>query len=463
MNKKSKVLLYAIIIGIIFYVADALIYYFLFTDENTFLQVLVTAVPLNELYNRLIMFAAVMIFAFIMTEMMSDLALENEFLKHQPSQGVQPKPDLYLISNLSYQIRTPLNAIVGFSELLKDPNLSIQSKQTYINHIHSSGNYLLQLINNLVDISRIESGQLTVNKEQTALNVLLEDLYKQFEEQKREMGKSEVALVLKKANTDIDFSILTDRERFKQIMTNLLENAFKHTEEGMVEFGYRISEENMLELYIKDTGSGFSMERLEIIFNRYKKLSDNQNHPFDSAALLLTITKNLAILLGGKLWAESKPGKGSTFFFSIPFKEVEFRSIEEKPKVKTNRPGERNWSDKTVLIAEDVESNFIYLQELLRPSRINLIWAKNGKEAIDHVKKNHAINLVLMDILMPEMDGYEASRVVKSLRKELPIIAQTAYSLESEKDKTAALNFDDYLIKPIWSPQLMAAIGKYLK
>ncbi len=461
MNLKNKVLFYAVIIGIVLYIADALIYYLLFTDENTFLQVLITAVPLSELYNRLLMFAGIIIFGFIVTGFINDVSLENDFLRLQSAADPEVKSDTSSLSNLSYQIRTPLNAIVGFSELLKDPNLSMQSKQTYINHIHSSGNYLLQLVNNLVDISRIEAGQVHVNREEMALNVTLDELMKYFDEKKKEMGRSEVALVLKKANKDKHFSILTDPSRFKQIMTNLLENAFKQTEEGMVEFGYQIKKEGMLEFYVNDTGAGYSTERLEVIFRRYNKLSDNQDHPFDSSALLLTITKSLVKLLGGDIRAESTMGQGAAFYFTLPFKEVESPSIAEKER-NAGSPRERDWSENTILIAEDVESNFIYLRELLRPSAVKLIWAKNGKEAVEQAKNTRNINLVLMDILMPEMDGYDATREIKRLRPELPVIAQTAYSLESENEQSREAQFDDYLIKPIWSPQLMSAIEKYL-
>ncbi len=450
-------------IAILLYVFDALIYYLLFTDENTFVQVLVTAIPLSELYNRLLIFAGILIFAFVITGMINDISLEHEFLKHQSTLLASAKPDSSFISGLSYQIRTPLNAIVGFSELLKDPNLSAQSKQTYVNHIHASGNYLLQLVNNLVDISKIESGQLMINKEETPVNVILEELLKHFEEQKKEMGRADVTLVLNKGIKDESFSVLTDKDRFRQIMSNLIENALKQTEEGMVVIGYRIDEEKKLEFHVKDTGAGYSLERLEVIFSRYRKLSDNQNHPFDSVALLLTITKNLVELLDGEIRAESKSGQGATFFFTLPFREVQSKKSTDKLKTKTATSGEREWSEKTVLIAEDVESNFIYLQELLRPSRVNLIWARNGKEATENVKKHKNIDLVLMDILMPEMDGYEATRIIKSMRNDLPVIAQTAYSLDSDKEKSESANFDDYLIKPIWSPQLLSAMEKYLK
>ncbi len=465
MNLKNRVIFYALIAGLILYFVDALIYYLIFTEDSSFLQTLITAVPLAEIYNRLLMFAGVLVFGFIVSGFVSDLILENEFLKIQPGNNPQGKLDSSFMSSLSYQIRTPLNAIVGFSELLKDPNLSPQSKQTYINHIHSSGNYLLQLINNVVDISKIESDQLSINKSEFKVKEVLEDLQKHFEERKKELGRSNVAFVIKKSDQDKDFSIITDKERFKQVLENLLENAFKQTEEGMVELGYRVKEDNLLEFYIKDTGQGYSMDRLEIIFNRYKKLSDNHNQPFDGLALKLTISKNLVKLLGGSIWADSKPGQGATFYFTLPFKEAEASTEQDKETFSppVEKKGVKDWKNKTILIAEDVESNFIYLQELLKPTGVNLIWAQDGAKAVEKLKTNKEIDLVLMDILMPEMDGYEAARKAKQMRPEIPVIAQTAYSLEGDRDKSDLKNFDDYLIKPIWSPQLMAAIEKHFK
>ena len=462
MNAKNRVILFAIILGIIFYILDALIYYLVFAEGNTFLQIFITAVPLSEIYNRLLLIVGILLLGFISSGLISDLSLENEFLKHQTVK-TPASMDVNFISSLTYQIRTPLNAIVGFSELLKDPNLSVQSKQTYINHIHTSGNYLLQLINNLSDISKIEADQMALSTSETRINELLDDLKHHFNEQKKEMGKANVELSVKKGVRDPEFTIVTDPNRLKQVLSNLLENAFKNTDEGFVELGYRVKEKNMLEVYVKDTGKGFSMDRLEVIFNRYRKLTDNQNQPFDGVALRLTISKSIVKLLGGNIWASSKLGKGSTFFFNLPFSDTRKEEVKESPKVRPFKAvdGEREWQHKTILIAEDVESNYIYLQELLRPTKANLIWAQNGKEAVYQVKSNKKIDLVLMDILMPEMDGYEASRHVKALRPELPVIAQTAYSIESDRDKEDLKNFDDFLIKPIWSPQLLSAIDKY--
>ncbi|MCK4920402.1 MAG: response regulator [Bacteroidales bacterium] len=472
MNSKNKVILYAILIAIILYILDATIYYLLFNEEDTFLQVFITAVPLIEVYNRLLMFVGLIIFGFIISGFISELDIEIEFLKHKSGRESMPsKMDTGFVFSLSHQIKTPLNAIIGFSELLKDPNLSSQSKDTYISHIHSSGNYLLLFINNLIDIAKIESNELEINKSDFDVLDVLNDLFRYYNEKKKEMGRQEVKLKLDSSLAPKSLRVNTDKERLKQVLTNLLENALKHTEEGVVELGYRLKGDGLLEFFVKDTGQGFSMDRLEIIFKRYKKLSDNHNQPFDGVALRLTISKSLVKLLGGNIWADSKLGKGSTFYFTLPFNVIKSTKITKNENLEIEQetatldkadPGKSDLSNHTILIAEDVESNFIYLRELLRPTKVKLVWAQNGEEAVNEVKINPNVDLVLMDILMPIMDGYEASRKIKELRSDLPIIAQTAYSLEGGRDKKDLTNFDNFLIKPIWLPKLLSTMSKYL-
>ncbi len=461
MSAKNKVIIFSVLLAVLFYFIDTLVYFLVFAEGNSFLEVFITAVPLIEIYNRLLLIAGLVLLGFISSGFISNLSLENEFLKNQ-TPGKSAGLDSSFITGLSYQIRTPLNAIVGFSELLKDPNLSLQSKQTYINHIHSSGNYLLQLINNLSDITKIESRQMTISKSETKLNEMFDELFAYFGEQKKEMGKVDLKLEVVKGNNDPEYAVFVDRSHLKQVMSNLIENALKHTEEGLVEFGYKIKDKKLLEFYVKDTGQGFSMDRLESIFSRYNKLTDNQNQPFDSVALRLTISTSLVKLMGGHIRANSKPGQGSTFLFTLPFSDVEKKEGKSKASkpVRSKVSSEQNWENRNILIAEDVESNFIYLQELLKPTGAHLIWAKNGKEAVKNVKTDKKIDLVLMDILMPEMDGYEATREIKKMRPELPVIAQTAYSLEGGDNKEDVKRFDDFLIKPIWSPQLIEAIEK---
>lgn len=463
MKAKRKIIISAVVGGALLYVMDGLIYYLLFANDNNLTEVLFTAIPVHELYSRLVLFIGIILFGFIITGFINDLILENEYLRRQQSNNSNDGIDSEFISGLSYQIRTPLNAIVGFSELLKDPNLSMQSKQIYINHIHSSGSYLLQLLNNLTDITRIESNQLSLNIVDTRIYSFFEELRNHFEDRKKETGKVNVKIILNHGIEDSGFTIELDKNRFRQVMTNLLENALKYTDDGQIEFGYSIIENKQLVVYVRDSGQGFSKERLEMILNRYKNLTDNHNQPFDGVALRLTISKNLIKVMGGDLTAESSLGKGSSFQFSLPFSktEKEITEVEDDNDQTDDIAYPKDWEDKTILIAEDVESNFIYLQELLKPTRAELIWVKNGEEAILEVEKNKKIDLVLMDILMPEMDGYEASRKLKEIRPDLPLIAQTAYSMEGDKNAEAHTFFDDYLIKPIWSPQLLAAIEKH--
>ena len=462
MKRKNHLILYSFIFGIVFYILDSLIYYLIFAiDNQTFTQVLITAVPNSQLYGRLLMLTAIIVFGVFMSGLISNLNLEIDLLKDKASDSLSGSPDTSFISSLSYQIRTPLNAIVGFSELLKNPDLPVHSRQNYINHVHTSGKYLLHLINNVVDISKIEANQLNVEKTEFDVNELLDEIFKYFDERKKELGKSDLAISLKKISK-LPFIISTDRARIKQVLINLIENAVKHTSEGFIEYGYLEKEKGILEFYIQDTGRGFSMDRLEVIFNRYKRLSDNHNQPFDGSALRLTISKSLLKLLGGDIWADSKVGKGSTFYFTIPYKPLEKANREDSGKKMIQHPKQRDWQNYTILIAEDIESNFIYLQELLKPTNAELVWVQNGKQAVEYVENNQKIDLVLMDILMPEMDGHEATRKVKEIRKQLPVIAQTAYNIEGGRESKELKNFDGYLLKPIWSNELMGELDKYL-
>jgi signal transduction histidine kinase/CheY-like chemotaxis protein len=463
MEVKKKVIISALAGGIIFYIIDSFVYYQVSASGESFVEILFMNVPVPELYSRLLLFVGILLLGFIVAGFINDLVSENKFLRQQQTKSSPGGMDADFISGLSYQIRTPLNAIVGFSELLKDPNLSMQSKQTYINHIHSSGSNLLQLLNNLMDISRIESNQLALDKNPVRIYELFEGLRKQFQEKIIEAGKDGIELIINQGIEDPNYRILIDDNRFRQVLVNLFENSLKYTGEGFIEIGYTIQNNTQMEVIIKDSGQGFARERLEMILNRYRNLTDNRNQPFDLVALRLTISKNLIKVMGGEIHAESELRKGSKFILKVPFSESTREIIEDD-----NEDGEdenlaehRNWENRIVLIAEDVESNFIYLQELLRPTGASLIWVKNGEEAVREVERNPEIDIVLMDILMSEMDGYEASQKLKEMRPELPLIAQTAYNLEGDRSAEAHIYFDDYLIKPLWAPQLLAAIEKH--
>lgn len=460
MKLSARIIIYTLILSILYYLSDSVIGSFVLYKDLSFMQVLITNPPVEAFYTRLLGTAAIIILGLIITFILkvdkrsSGITEKEDKSKHELSQ------DPNLMTNLSNQIRTPLNAIVGFSDLLKDPKLLPESKEIYVNHISTSGKYLLELVNNVSDMTKIESGQLYISKTECQINKLLYEVHSQFEKILKEKRKKEIRLTLDISINDENFTLLTDQEKLKQVLHNLLENAVRFTDEGYIEFGYKQKDEMFLEFYVKDTGTGFSMERLEMIMKRFQKVIDKRMQPFDTAALRINLSKHLVRLLGGKLTAESELWKGSTFTFTLPLNEVEVYQDEDLVTSDTIDPD--FWKDKQILIAEDVESNFIYLREILRPTNVQLHWAKNGKEAVEICRQNNNIDLVLMDILMPEMDGYEAAKLIKKNRSTLPIIAQTAYSLEEENYEESLKYFEQYMTKPIWSHELLNTLSKYL-
>jgi signal transduction histidine kinase len=458
MRLRKKILVITLITSAVFYLADVLLDLVLHYPGHSFLQLAIISPPSQEMYSR--SFAIVAILA-------SGLFI-SEFMDRQRKSVASPRNGNYykfsqdpeLLSNLVQQIRIPLNAINGFSGLLMEPGTSSESKSLYINHIHTSGNYMMELINNIVDITRIETGQMINNKVECKLNPLMTDIFEKYQLKLIEKNKADINLKLKTGIKDENYTLLADKEKMEQVVINLLENSLAFTDSGEIEFGYRKKDDLFLEFFVRDTGVGFSVDRLEQIMNQSTHVFDNRMRPFDTAALRINLSKHLAKIMGGKLTTDSVFGEGSTFAFTIPLNVVEVWREED---VKTNFDVNTvNWADKKILIAEDVKSNFIYLEAILDPTRVQVHWVKNGKEAVRYCKINNDIDLVLMDILMPEMDGYEAARLIKKSQPRLPIIAQTAFSLDEEEYKASQKSFSKYLIKPIWSHDLLNTLSEYL-
>jgi CheY-like chemotaxis protein len=273
---------------------------------------------------------------------------------------------------------------------------------------------------------------------------------------------SPVQLKLKKGLLSDNFTINTDPVRFQQILINLIGNALKYTEKGYVECGYEVKTENhnsYLEFYIKDTGIGISEKKHKYIFERFRKVEDSKTKLYRGTGLGLTITKNLVNMLGGKIWLQSTENKGSTFFFTIPVEEFKGQTKSEKEVIDVSI---KNWKNNTILIAEDEDSNYRVLQMALRRTNINILRAENGQQAVDICKANKKINLVLMDLKMPEVNGIEATIEIKKIRPDLPIIAQTAYAMSEDKKTSIAAGCIDYLAKPIKSKVLISTLNKYL-
>ena len=367
------------------------------------------------------------------------------------------------LANMSHEIRTPMNAILGFSSLLSDPVLTEDEQTEFIQIIQERGNDLMRIIDDIIDVAKIESGQIKIEIKECQVNVLMTNLSVTLNEVKRKTNKINVALNYIPENNDPDFTILTDANRLRQIMTNLIENGLKFTDEGCVEFGYKlkyIESSPYIEFFVQDTGIGIPREMHDIIFERFRQVDDTATRKYGGAGLGLTISRNLTHLLGGRISIESEHGKGTTFNILLPLHLITAKFVETAvPKQVASSA--YKWSEKAILIVEDEGSNFILLDRMLRPTGVKIIWSKNGMDAID-LCNSQLFDLVLMDIRMPIMDGYETTQIIKKDHNNLPIIAQTAYALKGEREKSIAAGCDNYISKPIDSRELLAMVGKYL-
>ncbi|MBW6490315.1 MAG: hypothetical protein K0B15_03865 [Lentimicrobium sp.] len=250
------------------------------------------------------------------------LLVQNELKEAKEKAEESDKLKTFFLANMSHEIRTPLNAIMGFSSLLQDPYLSENERSQFVNLIHDNSNKLLDIMAEIFDIAQIESGIITMQFEPCQINELLMNLVTQFNIEKSLNSKAHITLRVRRMNKDAAFSILTDEHKLKQTLINLIENALKYTEEGSVEIGYTFREDNKVEFYVKDSGVGFNQEKLDILFQRFRQFDEGHNRTFGGIGLGLTLSKKFVELLGGEMWAESEPGKGSTFYFTLPYKSI---------------------------------------------------------------------------------------------------------------------------------------------
>jgi len=344
-----------------------------------------------------------------------------------------------------------LNGILGFSKLLHDEINSLQVIREYTGIIQESGERLLSIINNVLDISKIETGQVFITKKSFSINSMLCSLFSFFKPIVHSKG-IEINYII--PTTIKETWVYTDDVKLNQILTNLINNAIKFTLKGKIDFGYEIKG-NFVEFFVKDTGIGISPEHQERIFDRFTQVDLTATKDFEGAGLGLAICKGLVELLGGNIWLESKIGIGSTFYFTIPYQ----NTLEAEEKEPTESRGFVK-KRKIILVAEDDITSYLYLEKIFKNKEFQLIHASNGKEAVRHVKNNPEIDFVLMDIAMPIMDGLEATKIIKTIRPELPIIAQTAYAFSQEREKILTVGCDDYLSKPIDSAKLLRLLVK---
>ncbi|MDO8929463.1 MAG: response regulator, partial [Bacteroidota bacterium] len=363
------------------------------------------------------------------------------------------------LHNMSHEIRTPMNGIMGFTTLLDDPGISHEKQKQYIKFITNSSSQLLRIIDDILEISQLETKQVKAHKEKVCLNDLLLELFSIFDMKAKE---KKIPLYLNKSLSDKQSLIYTDTLKLNKILGNLLENALKFTSAGFVEMGYQLKN-NAIEIYIQDTGIGINPEKQEIIFERFSQEEKEVTKIYGGLGLGLSIAKENTELLGGKITLKSEKGKGSVFYVTIPYDPVYSHESAKVADVDTE-PLSGEGELYTILIVEDEEVNYLYLEALIELTNLNtkLIHAKNGKEAIETCKKNEQINLVLMDIKMPVMNGYEATKEIKKYRPGLPVIAQTAYSAEEDEVMAKAAGCNDFISKPIRGETFNQIIARYL-
>jgi PAS domain S-box-containing protein len=360
------------------------------------------------------------------------------------------------LNNLSHEIRTPLNAILGFSSLLNNSTVSVEEKNDIPKQLINHSNSLLEFINDLIDIAAIETNQFAVKKRECQLNKIVTDT---FNEVLRSNQNSRLKTSIKLGVVEENFTILSDPDRIAQLVRHLLSNALKFTSTGFVELGYTFKDASTLLFYLIDTGVGLTKEEKSIIFNPFRQADDSSTRSHNGLGLGLAISKHIVERLGGRIWVDSTKDQGATFFFTLPYIPVRAKFDEfVEPSKEINA---FNWKSKTILVADDIDSNFYFLQAIIKPTGANVLWAKNGREAVDTVKSKQ-IDLVLMDIIMPELNGFEATKQIKSYNSDIKVICQTAYPSPEHQSAGFQSGMDKFLSKPIAANNMMLLIDEYI-
>lgn len=385
--------------------------------------------------------------------------LINQLIEARDRAQESDKLKTAFLQNISHEIRTPMNGILGFIELLRDPDLSSQDQNSYIDIIEKSSHRMLKIINDLIDISKIEAGIIQIKLSEVCISSMLLDIVTFFTPEAEKKG---IRIDLKCGDKIKDLTIISDYEKIYASMINLIKNAIKYSIKGEITIEADLSGE-FIELSVADTGIGIPESKLDKIFERFAQVESNSISRAEGAGLGLSIVKAYIDILGGSIWVESKLGVGSRFSFTIPLSyqsETADEYIEKSSITKSIEHMEESRVLK-ILVAEDEETNALYIKTILKSSGYDLIFAHNGKETVDLFRQNPDTDIILMDLRMPEMDGFEAARLIRAQDKSVVIIAQTAFAFTEDKESVLEQGFTDYISKPIRKDELKNIILKH--
>jgi len=380
--------------------------------------------------------------------------VQSELLKEKERALENDRLKTTFLHNISHEIRTPLNAIVGFSALISEPDIDNSTRRSYANTIINSSDTLLAIISDIIDFSYIEADIVKVSREAFLLNSVIESLYDQFLLRANENG---ITLMTETGLPDKDSMILTDKIKLIHITTNLLNNAIKFTRQGQIIFGYTVKDK-LLEFYVSDTGLGIDKKYHHKIFDRFFQVEDPLTKYHSGTGLGLSICKAYIELLGGEISLSSFPGEGSTFVFTIPFEKPAENETAELSKL--NLSGFKFTMNKKILVAEDIDSSYKLIEKYLYGTNVEVLRASNGQEAVEIFLSVQNLDLILMDIKMPLMDGYEATKVIRESNTNIPIIAQSAYT--DDKSRVIECGCSGIIIKPFNKGELIRKIKEYI-
>jgi CheY-like chemotaxis protein len=353
-----------------------------------------------------------------------------------------------------------MNGILGFAELIQRKDLTTEKRNEYAKIITECGNNLLQIINDILDISKIEAGECKIVKTDFSVNKMMEELYAFFEPLITQGGASGITFEMRKSLRDDECIIHSDENRLRQVLTNLLSNSMKFTSRGFINFGY-FEKGNEIEFFVKDSGIGIPADKQITIFEPFRQAEETLSKKYRGTGLGLAIVKNFIKLLDGSIRVESEPGQGSCFTFTIPLERT-VRDLQKDFRTSIMKTTIFNWFNKKILIVEDDRINFMLLHKLLETTGAEILHAETAQESVD-ISLSTRLDIVLMDIRLPDFSGWEAAQMIKKEKPDLPIIVQTANAMVEDKEKTFKYGCDGYITKPISKSVLFNTIQSFMK